>query len=515
LSGIKTKQVKSKKRTSSMPRKPINRKAEATLSEITSRGYYNYDSIKCLGELYSADHIIDRMKFDRHSINKNLESVDTWNSQNIHNPLENILSVDDKCLCAGGWAERPYVNKNTCIGCEILRRISKGVKTPEDGIITIETGNYIGQSFSITIVESFFSPYIINRDSSKINIKLSLNNQLKINTKLKHYSTVSPVTNYVSICSFIYNRLMKNRMTSTPLFEWAYQCSKNVTIVEVHPNLGIGSINLLAENSEYNKTPVSPTARNFLSLSLKNNVTISILKQIFSTLHYLSIYNFCHGSPSLRYLAFSKKPTHYKYDNCDISSPITVHIIPSYFACIDIKTDTSLSGGESENIRIFNKNYSNIYKQSILPLEKIEYFVGHKNTKEPQVSSSLVPMMSELDSNLVLGYKIGNKIDYYNELITRKGINLYCDSFNSYLFLCSLMTEEAFYSSFIENENLSFLWYNLWKPSEFESLNNDIKILRIREHSDPVSFEELYKIVSNYTLREDGLEYIWNSIKNL
>jgi hypothetical protein len=77
------------------------------------------------------------------------------------------------------------------------------------------------------------------------------------------------------------------------------------------------------------------------------------------------------------------------------------------------------------------------------------------------------------------------------------------------------MTEEAFYSSFIENEYLNFLWYNLWKPSEFENLNNEIKMLRIREHSDPVPFEELYKIISNYTLREDGLEYIWNSIKNL
>ena len=77
------------------------------------------------------------------------------------------------------------------------------------------------------------------------------------------------------------------------------------------------------------------------------------------------------------------------------------------------------------------------------------------------------------------------------------------------------MSEEAFYSSFIENENLNYIWYNMWKPSEFENINNDIKILRIRENNDPVNFEDLYKIICNYTLREDGLKYFWNSIKNL
>lgn len=507
-----------------MPRKPISRKSEATLCEITSRGYYNYDCMKCLTELYSADHIIDRMKYDRHIISKNIESIVNWNSYNIYNPLENVLCVDDKCLCVNGWAERPYVNKNYCIGCELLRRISKGIKTPEDGLITIEVGNYVGQSFSITNIENFFSPYIINRESNKINTKFSMINEIKLNPNVKYFSTVSPISNYISVCSFIYNKLNKHKMSSTPLFEWAYQCSKNVSLVEIHPNLGIGNINVLAENSEYSKTPVSPTSRNFLALSIKNSVTISILKQIFSTLHFLADYKFCHGSPSLRYLGFSKKPVHYKYDNVDVSSPLTVHMIPSYSSVISIKSEHSLEEGEN-NIRIFNKNYSNLHKQISLPIEKIEYFVGDKNvkdsvsgsfgSKDSQVFPSLTPMMKELDYNLILGYKIGNKINYYEDLTTKKGINIFCDSFNAYLFLCSLMTEESFYSSFVENEALNYMWYNIWKPSEFENINNDIKTLRIREHNDPVNYEELYKIVCNYTLREDGLNYMWNSIKSL
>ena len=496
------------------PRKPITRKAEATLSEITSRGYYNYDCTKCLTELYSADHIIDRMKYDRHIISKNIEASEYWNTHNIYNPLENVLCVDDKCLCIGGWAERPYVNKNYCVGCELLRRISKGVKTPEDGLITIEVGNYVGQSFSITSVENFFSPYIINRESIKINTKFSMLDEVKLKPNIKYFSTTSPIFNYISICSFIYNKLHKHKMSSTPLFEWAYQCSKNVSLIEFHPNLGIGNINILAENSEYSKTPVSPTSRNFLALSIKNSITVSILKQIFSTLHYLSDYDYCHGSPCLRYLGFSKKPVHYKYDNAEVSSPLTVHMIPSYNSVISIKSKQSLPENEN-NIRIFNRPYSNIYKQTSLPIEKIEYFVGHKLDSNSQVFASLTPMMKILDDNLVLGYKIGNKLNYYEDLTTKKGLNLFCDSFNCYMFLCSLMTEEAFYSSFIENEMLGYIWYNIWKPSEFENINNDIKMLRIREHSDPVSYEDLYKIICNYTLREDALDYIWNSIKNL
>ena len=310
-----------------MPRKSLhnNRKAELVYPGITSQSYCDYDTTKCLLELYSADHIIDRMKYDKYTITKNLENSDLWVKDESFNPLEKVLSVDDHCLCAEGWGERPFVNKNFCVGCELLRRVSKGMKTSEDGIISIETGKYIGSKYIINNIRNYFSSFSYDETSKKINDKLSLNVDLKINPHLKYFSTTSAVTNYISICCFIINKLSKSHFPTIPLYEWAYQCNKNVIIIENHPNLGVGSLSFLIENPEYNKSHVSPTAKKFQSSSLKNNVMISILKQLISTLHYLSAYGFLHGAPSLSYLSFSRKPVHYKYDGSDIISPITFY----------------------------------------------------------------------------------------------------------------------------------------------------------------------------------------------
>lgn len=488
-----------------MPRKSLhnNRKAEYVYPEITSRSYCEYDKTKCLLELYSAEHIIDRMKYDKYIITKTLENKSSWSEEEF-NPLEKILSIDDGCLCAGGWGERPYVNKNFCVGCEILRRISKGTKTPEDGILYIETGKYLGSKYFITNVENFFTSYLLDKTSKKMNDRLSLNIDLKMKEEINYYSTLSPITNYVCICSFIHNKLSKNHFPTIPLFEWAYQCNKNTIIIENYPNLGVGTLGDLLLKPEFNNLQVSPTAKKNQTLSLKYNLVISILKQLVSTLHFLNTYRFSHGSPCLKYLAFSYKPTHYKYEGFDIISPITVNLIPSYNASINIE----------KTIRINNKSYLEIYTEHFSPLEKVEYFVGHKNSIDYQVPLTIIPMMKELDENLILGYVIGNKKNSFLELKIKRGIDFF-KSFDFYMFICSLLTEEAFFSTFIEHKELSSIWYNLWKSSEYEKISEILKGFRNRETTENVSFEELYEFVSQLTLREDGIDYFWDSIKNL
>jgi len=488
-----------------MPRKSLhnNRKAEYVYPEITSRSYCEYDKTKCLLELYSAEHIIDRMKYDKYVITKILENKSSWEESKEFHPLDKILSIDDGCLCAGGWGERPYVNKNFCVGCEILRRVSKGTKTPEDGILYIETGKYLGSKYFITNVENFFSPYSLDETSMKINSKLSLNIDLKMKI-MKYYSTLSPISNYVCVCSFIHNKLSKNHFPTIPLFEWAYQCNKNTIVLENYPNLGVGTLSNLLMKPEFNNLQVSPTAKKNQALSLKFNVVISILKQLVSTLHFLNNYGFSHGSPCLKYLAFSYKPTHYKYDGSDIISPITLHLIPSYSSSINIDKD----------LRIYNKNYLDIHTEHSTPLESVDYFVGHKITMDYQVPLTIIPMMKELDENLVLGYKIGFKKNTFIELKINRGIDFF-QSFDFYILICSLLTEEAFFSTFIENSELSSIWYNLWKSSEYEKVSEILRVFRTRETVDNVSFEEIYEAISEFTLREDGINYFWDSIKNL
>ena len=95
----------------------------------------DYSSTKSLETLCSADDIISRMKYDNtlifNDLRKGIISVDKF------------LPIDPFCLSKMGWGERPYVNKNSCIGCEMLRRISPSIRVPENKIIDIEDNSVL------------------------------------------------------------------------------------------------------------------------------------------------------------------------------------------------------------------------------------------------------------------------------------------------------------------------------------------------------------------------------------
>ena len=499
-----------------MRRKTVKRRTDTTYVEIDNKNATKYDSSKCLKELNSADDILDRVRFDRSLIFKSMRKVIPDDS---FSPFEGIFSIDEKCLCQGGWGSRPYVNKQFCIGCELMRRISKDIKIPEDSMIKIESGNYLGNLYSIVCCENVFSPYIRYREyeklSSQILQKMSLINLYEpifkeINEKTFYYSTVSPITNYITISIILQNKLSKYKLASSPMFEWSYQCGKNIYILETYPNMGYGTLQTILESQDFTKGPRSPTAQKSNAMSISSNIIMYIMKQLISTIHFLCKYSFTHGSPNIRHLAFTKKACYYKYDGVEISAPLTVHLIPSNDSAITLENDNGeyyrfLNSGYVKNIR----EYDNI-------IEKYEPYLTNKfEDIEAVRTESLIPVLPELDKYLVYGYKIGVCKDIFKDLMVQKGIPLMNTSFDFYMFMFSLLTEESFFVPFSEHAELSALWKEMFKFSEYEDVMEDLRSLRSRESEESITFDEILEVFSKYTFRTDALKYFWEKLKKM
>jgi hypothetical protein len=498
-----------------MRRKNLKRQADSTYAEIviSDKNTSGYDTTKCLKELLSADDILNRIRLDRSLLFKRIrkmEPVKEWN------PFENILSVDDNCLCQGGWGLRPFVNKQYCVGCELMRRISKGIKIPEDSIITIEYGQFLGNSYSIVNCDNTFSTYkrtkeyeVISRDLLS---KLTISNLYDpifndINNITFYYSTLSPITNYIVICSILQNKLNKYKIPTAPLFEWSFQCGKSTYILENYPNMGFGTLKNLVGNADFAKGPKSPTARKSQSMTINPVIILGFIKQLTSTLHFLAKYSYTHGNPTIRHISFTKKPCFYKYDGVEITGPITMHLIPSNDSAITLENDNG------EFYRFLNSGYVKHLGEKDHILESFDLFVQSKIQSNETIHPSIVPLLPEIENNLVYGYKIGNCYSFFKEVITQKGIPLLNQSFDFYMFMFSLMTEEVFFTSFSEHSGLVNLWKELFLMKEYESVMEDLKNFRSKESEEPISFDEILEKMSKYTFRVDAMKYFWEKIK--
>lgn len=499
-----------------MRRKNLKRQAENTYAEliISDKSTSKYNHSRCFTELNSADDILDRVRLDRSLVFKNMRKFTPVEELD---PFDEIFSVDEKCLCQGGWGARPYVNKQFCAGCEMMRRISKGIKIPEDSILTIESGCYVGNSYSIVSCENIFIPYIRTKEYENLSnvlidkiTKMNLYDPIfkEINERTFYYSTISPITNYIAISIVLQNKMHKYKIPTTPLFEWSYQCGKNTYILETYPNMGFGTFHNILESQDYSKGPRSPTARKSNAMSISSNTIVFILKQLVSTLHFLAKYSFVHGNPNIRHLAFTKKTCYYKYDGVEISAPLTLHLIPSNDSSITLENDNG------EYYRLLNSGYVKNIKEYPNVIEKYEPFVGDKIYSSGSIPS-IIPVMEELEQNLIYGYKIGACKDIFQDLITQKGIPLMHTSFDIYMFMFSLLTEECFFASFSEHNGLMDIWKNMFKFSEYDDVMEDLKVLRNKESEESITFEEILTVFSKYTFRSDALKYLWESIKTV
>jgi hypothetical protein len=460
--------------------------------------YYIYNSVY---NLCSADDIVNRIKYDSILTFKNIR-------KGIFD-LDLTFVNESSCLCDIGRGKRPYCNKYICNACQMLRRIMEDVKLKDNKTIEIKTGKYEGKNFKIFEYDDNFSDYYnntiidsLNKEYSKMEFNLNLleDNYFNLFKKTQHMTTDSYVTNYAITSIFINGKMQKYKIPNVILFEWIFSCGQNSKILKSqhYSFLELNNLHSLSKNVK------SATAQIKIA-PLNESVVFSILKQLIVVLHFLSKYAFIHGRPCIEYLHFTNKPCVYKYGDIQIESPITLHLEPSFYSSFTYETD------EGQIIRLKSLNSKEITQDFLnFPVESIDIMVSHKPKVTPD--SYNIPLISELRSHLVYCYKIGNKIDKLIKMHTEAGLPLLQGSFEFYCFLISLLCEDSFYTTFIENDKLRTIWYSLWKESEYESVNSNLLKMKTK---DIIEYEDITGFVSNYYLRSDALKHFWECISGI
>jgi hypothetical protein len=458
----------------------------------------SYNTINVLKVLCSADDILDRMRYDSNIIFKNL--------RNEIFDISNVLPVDEECLCDMGWGTRPYVNKYYCIACELMRRLSSSVKIPSNKIIDINVGKYKGNKIRIIKETDNFNLYTNDNNNQEIydiliqkqiNLELIEKSYIELLSKSKLYTTTSHTANYITTCIFITNKMMKYKMPNFPSYIWSFYCNKNVHIIENTTH----SFNDIINNDSFQKTNKVATAHTNLN-PLKLSVVKSILLQLVSSLHFLSKYAFTHGVPNVSSIKFTMKSINYKYDNISISSPFILHIQPSYYSSFTFESD------KGNNFRMgYCKNI--VDDNIVLPISNRELIVNYY--KSNKISGTEIFIHPDIIENLSFCFKIGQEnIEAFRKLTNDVCIPILTSSFEFYCFMISLMCEDSFYVTFIEDVQMQRLWYNLWFSTEYSKMMEDLQQLKLKIN---VEHKDIVNMVSNYTLRVDALRYFWDHIK--
>ena len=480
-----------------MPKK--SRRYTTPLYNFIPDDIVSYNNVNILKMLCSADDILDRMRYDSNIIFKNL--------RNEVFDICDTLPMDEECHCDMGWGIRPYVNKYYCISCELLRRLSTSVKVPENKILDIIVGKYKGNKIQIIKETDKFGVYINNPKYQLIydslierQVKLELVEKSHIDflTNSKIYTTSSHTTNYIMTCVFITNKMMKYKMPNFPDYVWSFYCNKNVHIVK---NV-TSSFNDIINNDNFQKTNKMATAHTNLN-PLKLSIVKSILLQLVSSLHFLSKYAYIHGMPNVNSLKFTMKNINYKYDNVTISSPFILHIQPSYYSSFTFDSDK----GNSFRIGYCKNEFIDDFTK--LPISNRELMVNYY--KSNKISEEELFIHPDIAENLSYCFKVGQEnINLYKNLTNEHCIPILTSSFEFYCFMISLMCEDSFYVTFIEDVQMQRLWYNLWFSTEYNKMMEDLQQLKLKinvEHNDIVD------MVSRYTLRVDAIRYFWDHIK--
>jgi hypothetical protein len=460
-----------------------------------------YDSITTLQHLCSADDILDRFKYDNPIIFKNIRVGKT--------DLKEILPMDEKCLCDMGWGKRPYVNRYYCISCELMRRLSDSVKVPESKIIKIEVGKHKGKIIRITEHEDIYDGYSEDSEVNylftrllKSEYKLNLLDltTLKLSEKNKIINTPSYTTNYIMTCVFLTHKLQKYKLPNIPLFDWSFYCNGKVKILEPE-ELTFSNLLEIESFQKTNKVATAHTTLNPLTLP----IVISITKQLTYLLHLFKRYLFIHGNPSISSVRFSIKNTSIKYGSLVFDSPVIMHIQPSSSSSFTLETD------DKELLRFINRKNSNELSNKKYPITQTDVIINYEKT--PFEETLDIPMIKEIDERLIYCYKIGpENMSEFLDITVNLGVPLVHSSFEFYCFLISLMCEDSFYSTFMSNDNLRAIWYNIWRESEYEDMMKQLQKLKLQitvENSD------VYILLSAFTLRADVIDFFFEKITKI
>lgn len=470
----------------------------------------DYDTFGVDKLMVSADQIVVRWKEDRRNLARNI------GLSKITNPWLAALPSSRSCR---GKVTGPTSIRGVCTGCTVSGRLFTKGMTVLNQKTTIVAGTNTGTQFIVSQFASeflgeYFRGYKINDDAASASQNISTNVGALEACMPGFVASVHDTTfyscigsyfeHYALVSCFVEYEMDKAGIPCVPAFLWAWQCENTLNSVELAHSLGRGSFDLIT------KVP------DFMDRAgmLNYDTVKGIFGQLLSSLHFLSNYGFNHGMPSLANLAFTRKIAMYSYDECQIASPLTLHIIPSGVSSISLQSSSGIT-------RIFHSGLGLVKPLNLKTFPTIEVrplIEPHTHSdalcRAPEPSLGMrIPCLPEYLEKRVVCYKIGEYWEDFLYYIQHLGTPLFTSSYDFYAFLISLMAEQSFCNALCADFSLHDLFKSLFVQSELENLMIDITALQRLPHVP--THTDIVKVLCKYNLRCDVISYAWFKFKNL
>lgn len=468
-----------------------------------------YHDIECCEWTRGVDTLLSRYADDREKVaylimNDPETLVETiWTR-------EGPLAIDNGCLCKMGNGERrsPF----SCAQCSNMRRLIDfrlgGVERP----FQLECGQSAGKNLIVTSSE--VDTPSLAWDEEAVQRKRMYTRQysnLSIcgtpNVGNMRCITGDPFTIRTLISWMIYKMFSDNGLPHSPLMHTAFICSGVGYSLYDMPSIGtISELHKIEAFAE-----------------LEPNIVRSIITQLLVILMELSAINFSHGAPSIHSLIFTKDPVSYSYDGVHVQGPITLQI-----------ADLWNSSATFNEVHYFPRNVeSSMYLERTMFVPEITskmvsmahcHDVGAFEGETPMVCPTNMrscPDATTYDvckkQNVTLYRLTSRSVDIYAAM-RHIGFPLYVGSFDFYCFMVSLMCDEPFYRTVVNDDLLYRLWSMMWLAEDLTNVERLIK----SEHSDKKSPHKngsraasntIIAIIRGAWLRCDIVGYIWSLIK--
>lgn len=366
----------------------------------------------------------------------------------------NILK-SDKCMNKSLTSKNRLLQSENCYGCSVVKNFMEEFYINDNKEFCVQTGK--------------------NRNSV-IKIFSYNNTDTELIYKNENCNTSNPFLNYVVISCILEKVLKSKNYPSHIPYLWSYTCNQTFNIL-----INIKHMKTLKEislNPSLSKS--SPLAKTTIHNTLNEKIMKDIFVQLVLLCYFYSKYKLSHGEPSVNYLNFSPYKANFTFKDINVNSQITLNISPS--------TKTSIC---YEEIRYGLRKTKEVFKE--IPIESKD--IGLDN----------LYWSGDYNRHRIEYYKIGNQSEKFQRSLTN-GCYFF-PSFDCIMFMASLVSVKSFYESFKDSKYLS-IWKNLWKPEEYDSLMKKLVISK----SD---FDSIFKIVKNYHIRKNSLEYCMGCLISL
>ena len=229
----------------------------------------------------------------------------------------------------------------------------------------------------------------------------------------------------------------------------------------------LGHIYHLGENPDFigNKT------------TIHSDVCRDIFFQLVVALHTLAEYDFIHGSPNVKSIAFSDKKTVYNYPEFQYKCRFTVELC-------------------------------NFHNSGITVNER--RFYSASRLADRQLQSNVSPFVSYRDGRFNIGDNFGN-CSFFLKYWRHSGLPIFTQNLDIIGFFLSLMSYAPFYRGFMDNAKLKAIWEGLWTPVDLSEIEGWLR--KYHEAGDYLEdTKDVFLLLSNKWLKCDALKYCWDSI---